>query len=81
MKFIILFIILVAFSLEASNFENGRKAFIEKDYKKAVYFFKKSKKEFLNIEMQYMWAESEETLDRTDYMMAAYERILNLEEV
>jgi len=80
MKFIILFIILVAFSLEASNFENGRKAFIEKDYKKAVYFFKKSKKEFLNIEMQYMWAESEESLDRTDYMMAAYERILNLED-
>jgi len=79
LKFIILFVTLIPFSLEASNYDAGIKAYYEKDYKKAIYFFKKSKKDYLNIEMQYMWAKSEESLNRVDYMMAAYERILNLE--
>jgi len=65
--------------LSASNYESGKRAYEQKDYKRAVYYFKKSFEEYSNVEMQLMWAKSEKELGRPEYVMSAYERIVSLE--
>jgi len=78
--FLLLLIIVFAFSsLEASNYEIGKRHFENKDYTEAIYYFKKAKEEYSNIDMQIMWALSEEALGKELYVVTAYERILNLD--
>lgn len=62
-----------------SSYENGVKAYENKDYKEAVWFFKASKEEYANVKMQLLWAKSEDALGRKDFAIAGYERVLMLE--
>ena len=66
-------------SLEASSYESGKSAYKEKDYERAVHYFKNSFAEYSNVDMQLLWAKSEKELGRPEYVMSAYERIISLE--
>ena len=78
MKRIILSL-LSASLLLSSSYEDGVKAYKEKDYKKAIKLFKSSKKEYSNVKMQLLWAKSELALGRKEYATAAYERVMALQ--
>jgi hypothetical protein len=76
---LLLFILLNVGSLHASQYyEEGKRYFYNKKYKKAIEYFKLAKEDYSNLEMQLMWAKSEKALGRELYLIAAYERILNL---
>lgn len=62
----------------ATYYDIGKRYFYKGNYEAAIYFFKKAKSEYSNIEMLTLWAESEEALGRELYLIAAYERILNI---
>ena len=72
-------IIIPSLPLEASYYEDGKKAYYEKDYNRAVYYFKKAKSEYSNVEMQLLWADSENELGRVDHAMSANERVISLQ--
>ncbi len=77
--FLLLLIIILNISvLEASYYERGKKYFYNKEYKKAIIYFKEAKDNYSNMDMLIMWAYSEKALGRELYLIAAYERILNL---
>ncbi len=66
-------------TIDASSYDEGIKAYKSKDYQSAIEFFKASKEEYANVDMQLLWAKSEEALGRTDSAIAAYERVVELE--
>ena len=66
-------------TLYKSQFEDGKKAYAAKEYQKAIEHFKNSKKEYGNADMQLLWAKSEEKLNRINYAIAAYERVISIE--
>lgn len=62
----------------ATYYDIGKRYFYKGNYEAAIYYFKKAKSEYSNIEMLTLWADSEEALGRELYLIAAYERILNI---
>ena len=62
-----------------SYYNEGVAAYKAKDYEGAIEFFKASKGEYTNINMQLLWAKSEEALFKQDMAIAAYERVVMLE--
>ena len=63
----------------SSRYEEGVKAYSEQEYELAIECFRDSKQEYTNAQMQLYWAKSEEKLQRKNYAIAAYERVVSLE--
>jgi len=65
---------------QKSTYQQGMEAYKTKNYPLAIEFFKQSKTEYSNVEMQIVWAKSElARKNRRDYAIAAYERVMMLE--
>ena len=65
---------------QKSTYQQGMEAYKIKNYPLAIEFFKQSKIEYSNVEMQIVWAKSElARKNRKDYAIAAYERVMMLE--
>lgn len=82
MKIVFLVLLMFISSLLVGSelsYKKGIDSYNNGDYKKAVEFFKASKDKYSSVDMQFLWAESEEKLERIEYAIAGYERILMLD--
>ena len=82
MKLLLIFLIFFL-SLNAKEninyYKKGLIAYKNKQYKKAIEYFKKSISHYSDIKMQILWAKAEEKRGRLLYAIAAYERAYELD--